>query len=160
MRLADLMAGQIDVVKGLKELREKQMLQIERETAKTWGGRAAASFQLAIEAAKLGERVRHLYEGENYRQEALEHAAMTEDLEFLQDVAEEIEDYRKEALENIQELLTKTDEDLGVPADVEGQPNSRRTQRAGGKHRTPGVTRGARGGPAAIRGERTVPRRR
>lgn len=154
------MPGQIDVEKGLKELREKQLLQIERETAKTWGGRAAASFQLAIEAGKLGERVRHLYEGENYRQEALEHAAMTEDIKFLEDIAREIEDYRKEALENIQELLTKTDEELGVPAQYEGQPSSRRVQRPGGKHRTRNATTGARGGPAALRGERTVGRNR
>lgn len=154
------MAAIIDVEKGLKELRDKQLLQIERETASTWGGRAAASFRLAVEAAKLGERVRHLYEGENYRQEAFEHAAMTEDIDFYQQIAEEIEEYRKEALENIQELLTKTDEEVGVPARRRGQASSRRVQRAGGKHRAGIKTEeSTMGGPAGIRGKRAVRRR-
>src|SRR5688572_20891634 len=113
----------INVEEGLKELRSKQMIQIERETAIKWGGRAAASFRLAIEAGKLGERVRHLYEGENYRQEALEHASMTEDFEFMQDIAEQIEEHRKDALTNIQDLLTKTDDELGAPAEERGEPS-------------------------------------
>lgn len=119
------MAPTLDVEKGLKELREKQMLQIERETAKTWGGRACASFRLAVEAEKLGERVRHLYEGENYRQEALEHASMTEDFDFLHEVVTEIDEYRKDALENIQTLLTKAEKDLSVPAKPQGERASR-----------------------------------
>lgn len=115
--------------KALKELREKELLDIEMETAKTWGGRAAASYRLAMETGKLGERIRHIYEGENFRQEALEHASMTEDLDFLQEIGEEIQEARKEALEVLQGLLTKTTEDVGVE-----ESKAERPQQFGRRH--------------------------
>ncbi len=99
----------LDVDKAAKEQREKEVIGVEMEPAKTWGGRAAASYRLSQHASKLGERVRRLYEGENFRQEALEHAAMTEDPDFLHVVGDEIQEARKEALEVIQELLSETE---------------------------------------------------
>ncbi|HUR63128.1 MAG TPA: hypothetical protein VM241_01465 [Candidatus Thermoplasmatota archaeon] len=73
----------LDVEKALKELRTTSMAQIERSTALTWGGRAVASFRLCAEAGDWEARFRHFCEGENYRQEALEHAAMGEDWQGL-----------------------------------------------------------------------------
>lgn len=73
----------LDVDKALKELRTTSMAQIERTTALTWGGRAVASYRLCSEATDWESRFRHFCEGENYRQEALEHAAMGEDWKGL-----------------------------------------------------------------------------
>jgi len=73
----------LDVEKALKELQGTSMAQIERTTALTWGGRAVASFRLCAQATDWESRFRHFCEGENYRQEALEHAAMGEDWQGL-----------------------------------------------------------------------------
>ncbi|MFO1535162.1 MAG: hypothetical protein ABR586_05810 [Thermoplasmatota archaeon] len=73
----------LDVEKALKELRTTSMAEIERATALTWGGRAVASFRLCSESTDWESRFRHFCEGENYRQEALEHAAMGEDWKGL-----------------------------------------------------------------------------
>jgi hypothetical protein len=154
--VARRMKRTLDVEKGLEELRSKQMIDIERATAITWGGRAAASFRLALEADKLGQQVRHLYEGENYRQEALEHAAMTEDLEFFERVAREIEEYRKKALVGMQDVLTES-----APTQRRGlfrrsgRSSSREVHRPGGKYQgEKPISTGARGGPAGVRGKR------
>lgn len=69
----------LDVEKALKELQATTMAEIERATALTWGGRAVASFRLCARASEWEDRFRHFCEGETYRQEALEHAAMAED---------------------------------------------------------------------------------
>lgn len=73
----------LDIDAAIIELRDKTILDIERATALTWGGRAAASFRLASETDG-DERAHWLMDGENYRQESLEHAAMTEDIAFLE----------------------------------------------------------------------------
>lgn len=90
----------LDVAKGLSELKTKSLAEIERMTAMTWGGRAAASYQLVLEAGGMAERFRHFYEGENYRQEALEHASMVEDRgSLLVQVHDEVDAYRRRAAE-------------------------------------------------------------
>ncbi|MEA3189864.1 MAG: hypothetical protein QOD77_446 [Thermoplasmata archaeon] len=89
----------LDIQKARDELAGKSMVEIERATALTWGSRAAASFQCSLEARSVHERFRCFYEGENYRQEALEHAAMTEDRgELVGVMHDEIEAIRKRAL--------------------------------------------------------------
>lgn len=60
-----------------EELAGKSMAQIEHATALTWGGRALASYELSL--ASEGEKLRWYCDGEAFRQEALEHAAMAED---------------------------------------------------------------------------------
>lgn len=70
------MAPLLDVEKALKELESTTMAEIEHTTALTWGARAVASFQMCSRAGDWESRFRHFCEGENYRQEALEHAAM------------------------------------------------------------------------------------
>lgn len=90
----------LDVEKGIAELKTKSMVDIERATAQTWGGRAAASYQLAMQSDGMAGRFRHFYEGENYRQEALEHASMAEDRgQLLMQVHDEIDAHRRKAME-------------------------------------------------------------
>lgn len=81
----------LDVATARKELLDKSLLDIERATAITWGSRAAASMDLAKQTKTVGERNRRLREAENYRQEALEHAAMTEDIPFLRKLIKELD---------------------------------------------------------------------
>lgn len=88
----------LNVPDAKKELLSKSLLDIERATANTWGSRAAACYQLAAEAKDDKTRSLRLQEAMNYRQEALEHAAMTEDLKFLQDLLRDIQTYQHAAL--------------------------------------------------------------
>lgn len=84
----------LDLPKAREELLSKSLLDIERATAITWASRAAACLDLAHEAeTRQGTQVR-LREAENYRQEAIEHAAMTEDLAFLAGVIAEIDAHK------------------------------------------------------------------
>ena len=92
------MAIQLDIAAARKELQAQDIQAIERTTAITWGGRAAAAFRLAAEADDADGRRKWLMDGENYRQEALEHAAMTDDFDFLRDVAAALATGRSEAL--------------------------------------------------------------
>jgi hypothetical protein len=89
----------LDVEKALKELRTTSMADIERATAITWGGRAVASFRLCSEAPDWEARFRHFCEGENYRQEALEHAAMSGDWKTLLPAVESEVDQARAAAE-------------------------------------------------------------
>jgi len=84
----------LDLAKAREELLSKSLLDIERATAITWASRAAACLDLAHEAETRQDRSLRLREAENYRQEALEHAAMTEDIPFLQQVLAEIDAHK------------------------------------------------------------------
>jgi hypothetical protein len=87
----------LDLESAKKELKTKSLLDIERATAKTWAARAAACYELATEAKSRDQRVKRLEEAMNYRQEALEHAAMTEDLPFIEEILLDLKDYAKNA---------------------------------------------------------------
>lgn len=87
----------LDLAKARKELAAKDLLAIERETALTWGGRAAGSYSFVLEESDHAEQMRCFWEGETYRSEAVEHAAMTEDSDFLEMVLKEIEGHRSKA---------------------------------------------------------------
>lgn len=96
----------LDIEKAMKELAEKSMMDIEQATALTWGGRAAASFRLSLEANTPSERLQRFYEGENYRQEAMEHASMLEDgAELLRAIHAEITLARTPALAALDRLV-------------------------------------------------------
>src|SRR5687767_11157150 len=84
----------LDLAKARAELTSKSLLDIERETAVTWAGRAAACLDLAHESETRQGRSVRLRESENYRQEAIEHAAMTEDIPFLQSIIAEIDAHK------------------------------------------------------------------
>lgn len=85
----------LDLAAARKELQSKTLLDIERATALTWAGRAAACLDLAHEAVDPKLQMQRRMEAENYRQEAIEHAAMTEDIPFLQDVVTQIRKHQK-----------------------------------------------------------------
>jgi predicted DNA binding protein len=89
----------LNVAKARKEIDQKDLQTIERETALTWGGRAAASYQCSLEDSGQdhAEAMRCFWEGETYRAEAVEHAAMTEDPRLLERLTTEIEAYRAKA---------------------------------------------------------------
>ena len=89
----------LDLAKARKELDSKDLLTIERETALTWGGRAAASYILSTEDEDHAEQMRCFWEAETYRAEAVEHAAMTEDFGFVESLTKEIEGHRLKARE-------------------------------------------------------------
>jgi hypothetical protein len=87
----------LDLGKARKELESKDLLQIERDTALTWGGRAAASYAFVLEEEDHAERMRCFWEAETYRAEAVEHAAMSEDARFVERLTTEIEAHRAKA---------------------------------------------------------------
>jgi predicted DNA binding protein len=89
----------LDVAKARKELDQKDLLTIERDTALTWGGRAAASYECSLQdsASDHAEAMQCFWEAETYRAEAVEHAAMTEDARFVERITTEIESYRAKA---------------------------------------------------------------
>lgn len=91
------MPALLDLGKARKELDSKDLLTIERETALTWGGRAAASYDLVDEEEDHAEQMRCFWEAETYRAEAVEHAAMTEDARFVERLTVEIEGHRAKA---------------------------------------------------------------
>ena len=96
------MPGLLDVAKAKKEIAAKEMAHIERETALTWGARAAASYECALVVEDIHGRLRCFWEAETYRSEALEHAAMTEDVRFLERLIVEIEGYRSKARDSLE----------------------------------------------------------
>lgn len=96
------MPGLLDLPKARKEIAAKEMVQIERDTAIAWGGRAAASYECAMVVEDIHGRLQCFWEAENYRQEALEHAAMTEDLRFLERLMVEVEAYRAKARDRLE----------------------------------------------------------
>lgn len=68
----------LDVAAAKKELSEKTLDQIQRETAWKWASRAAASFENVLEADR--EKKVSLYmAGAEYLHEAIEHASLVYD---------------------------------------------------------------------------------
>lgn len=95
----------MDFDKALRELRDKTIDDIERMTAETWGARALASYQLLEEEEDMAARLRRFCEGENYRQEALEHAAMVEDGgKLLEEIRHQVLARRERALQELRSV--------------------------------------------------------
>lgn len=68
----------LDVEKRLKELKEFSHEEIQKEAAYAWASRACAAFQYATEAQDYQEHIKWLIQFEDYKHEALEHAALIE----------------------------------------------------------------------------------
>lgn len=82
-----------DVEGALKEVQEKTEEQVEEETAYKWGGRAIACYQLYKKTGKI----KWFIKGEDYRHEAIEHAALVKDEgKVLKTVEVEVEKHRLE----------------------------------------------------------------
>lgn len=65
----------LDIEGALAEVQEKSDQEIESETAHKWAARAIACFQLHRATGEL----RWFLRGNDYRHEAIEHAALVED---------------------------------------------------------------------------------
>lgn len=92
------MSLSLNVTAATAELRSNSILEIERATALQWGARAVAAFQLAAQSDDPSINRRWLLDGESYRQEAIEHAAQTEDFSFLKHLAKPLAEARREAI--------------------------------------------------------------
>lgn len=80
-----------DVEGAKKEVQAKKETEIEVETAYKWASRAIACFELHKET----ELIKWLLKGEDYRHEALEHAALAKDGgDTLNAIEKEIEKHR------------------------------------------------------------------
>lgn len=71
--------AELNVPKALEEVQSKSTEEINRDTAYTWGSRAAACFELAEKANDEKEKDRLLARALDFRHESLEHASLVED---------------------------------------------------------------------------------
>lgn len=69
----------LNVEKALGEVKDKTEVQINTETAWTWGSRAAACYKLSNETNNAAEKEKWVRLGDAYRHESLEHASLAED---------------------------------------------------------------------------------
>lgn len=67
-----------------------------------WGGRAKASYRLAIDEPVFEARYHNFCEGENFWQAALEHAERAEDCGAIMRINEDIEALRDQAIRAVQ----------------------------------------------------------
>ena len=92
--------------KAKEELKEKSYLEIQKQTAWTWGSRAAVSYDLAIEEKDSHRKVALFMVAEEYYHEAIEHAALYEDGgELLGKVDKELQPYRDRSTADLQNSL-------------------------------------------------------
>jgi hypothetical protein len=122
----------LDLHKARLELAKNTIQDIERSTALTWGSRAAAAFAEAQVEPDDKVRLQWLWDGENYRQEAIEHAAMVEDFAFLEELMNEIEVHRQQA----KAAVAGTGLDSGEPAKGPGARRPGARPRAHGQPRS------------------------
>jgi hypothetical protein len=74
--------GVLDIESAMRELGQKPIAQIQRETAMLWTSRAFAAYVLYRRTGEL----RWLLDAEEYHHEALEHAALTGDPLLIEDL--------------------------------------------------------------------------
>lgn len=98
----------LKVDKAKEELKEKSYLEIQKETAWKWAGRAAASYELAIEEKDLPSKVAIYQIAEEYHHEAIEHAALYEDRgKLLDELEKALDQYRDKASDDLKDSLKK-----------------------------------------------------
>lgn len=73
------MLGRLDIAAAKRELQTKSPSDIEKETAYKWCSRALASVLLLKEAKTSKEALSWRLKAEDFRHEAIEHAALVED---------------------------------------------------------------------------------
>lgn len=83
--------NKFDVESALDEVTQKTEQQVEEETAYKWASRAIACYLLYRRTAKVD----WLLQGDSYRHEAIEHAALVKDEgQVLRIVMQKMEQYR------------------------------------------------------------------
>lgn len=92
-----------EIEAAVAELKEKTLEDIQIETAKKWAARAYVAFGIAAyESDEQMDAVSWFHVGEEYRHEALEHAALVSDqassLELLQEVRKLTDEIRDDAI--------------------------------------------------------------
>ena len=86
----------LDLEKAKKELSEKNLQQIQTETAWTWASRSAVSFENCL-TAEGSKKLACWSIGEEYYHEALEHAALVEGEDVIGQVKQALEPYHEKA---------------------------------------------------------------
>lgn len=97
----------LDLEKARQELSEKNLDQIQKETAITWASRAGVSFQNCLAAEDLLKAVTCFSIGQEYFHEALEHAALVEGEDVLSALKQELMPYQEKAAEYIDNTFKK-----------------------------------------------------
>lgn len=87
----------LNLSRAIEELKAVSVVDIQVETAWKWASRAAAAYELSLSDTKPN----WIIVGEDYRHEALEHAALCEDADFVQHILDAIERYRDKAFRRI-----------------------------------------------------------
>ena len=111
-----------------RELQEKSMEEIQIDTAKKWAARAHVAFEIAayFGAEDRDNAIGWFHVGEEYRHEALEHAALVESEEsdgLLQAVRDLLNPIRDAAIESAygvrSEVVTEVEEETVTEEDIE-----------------------------------------
>jgi hypothetical protein len=95
-------SSKLNLEKGLKDIDSKTLPEIQEETAWTWASRAAACYEKLKETGDWKWKT----DAEEYRHEAVEHAALIGDTHptVLQEIHDALEEYRVEAQKEAEEI--------------------------------------------------------
>jgi hypothetical protein len=94
----------LNLEEAQKELSEKNLQQIQTETAWKWGSRAAASYQNCLAAESL-KKLALWSIAEEYYHEALEHAALVEGEDVLSQLKKELNPYQEKAAQDMDQYF-------------------------------------------------------
>jgi hypothetical protein len=94
----------LDIQKALEELKNKNLDQIQTDTAWSWASRAAASFQNCLQSQGI-KKMTCFAIGEEYMHEALEHAALVEGADILSQVKKELVPYQEKAAQDVDQMF-------------------------------------------------------
>src|SRR5580698_1313538 len=89
----------LDLDKAREELKNKNLDQIQKETAITWASRAAVSYENCVAASGIA-KMAYFALGEEYFHEALEHAALVESEDVISQVKKELVPYQERAAQD------------------------------------------------------------
>ena len=93
---------ELEVEGAIEEIQSKTNEQIEEETARKWGARACGCYALGIKAEAVGDKLLWLIRGEDFRHEALEHAALIGDRGvFLTELQKTVDEFRNLCVDSI-----------------------------------------------------------
>jgi hypothetical protein len=94
----------LDLEKARKELGEKNLDQIQKETAIVWASRAAVSFENVLTSTGI-KKITCFAVGLEYTNEGYEHAALFEEYDLLSQIKKELEPYQERAAQDIDKLF-------------------------------------------------------